>query len=120
MRLQGCSRLSDQAEPTPLDLQLDRHGGLAITWSDGLKATIPLGKLRAACPCAACRHERHEREQTSGGLPVLGASGSVASMSQVENAELVGHYALRIYWGDGHSTGIYDFRLLRELSRAAD
>jgi len=118
--LQGCSRLSDQADPTPLDLQLDRVGGLSITWSDGLKATIPLGRLRAACPCATCRHERHEREQAVGGLPILGASGSVTAMTQVQNAELVGHYALRVYWEDGHSTGIYDFRLLRELSVAAE
>lgn len=112
--------MSDQAEPTPQDLQLDRGAGLSIAWSDGLKATIPLGKLRAACPCAACRHERHEREQASAGLPILGAGGSVAAMGRVQNAELVGNYALRIYWEDGHSTGIYDYRLLRELSVAAE
>ncbi len=30
-------------------------------------------------------------------------------------AELVGRYALQIFWSDGHSTGIYSFHYLREL-----
>lgn len=29
----------------------------------------------------------------------------------------VGRYALRFDWSDGHDTGIYPFRLLRELCR---
>jgi len=32
-----------------------------------------------------------------------------------ERAELVGRYALQIYWNDGHSTGIYSFDYLRSL-----
>ena len=34
--------------------------------------------------------------------------------------ESVGRYALQIHWSDGHSTGIYPFRRLRELAEAAD
>jgi DUF971 family protein len=30
-------------------------------------------------------------------------------------AELVGNYAMRIDFSDGHSTGIYTFEFLREL-----
>lgn len=30
-------------------------------------------------------------------------------------AELVGRYALQIFWSDGHSTGIYTFPYLREI-----
>jgi ATP-binding protein involved in chromosome partitioning len=86
-----------------------------VTWSDGLKASIPLGKLRGACPCAACREERELRERPEAGLPILSSGKTVESMATVEQAELVGHYALRVYWEDGHSTGIYDFGLLRNL-----
>lgn len=28
---------------------------------------------------------------------------------------MVGAYAIRVYWRDGHSTGMYDFELLRRL-----
>ena len=29
---------------------------------------------------------------------------------------LVGHYAIRIFWKDGHSNGIYTFEFLEALS----
>jgi DUF971 family protein len=32
-----------------------------------------------------------------------------------ERAEVVGRYALQIFWSDGHSTGIYAFDYLRSL-----
>jgi DUF971 family protein len=31
------------------------------------------------------------------------------------NVEPVGNYALRIYWNDGHSSGIYSWEHLRNL-----
>ena len=34
-------------------------------------------------------------------------------------ADYVGNYALRITWSDGHDTGIYAFRFLRELLELA-
>ena len=30
--------------------------------------------------------------------------------------EEVGNYAIQLAWGDGHATGIYSFRFLRELA----
>jgi DUF971 family protein len=30
--------------------------------------------------------------------------------------EIVGGYALQLYWADGHNTGIYSFDYLRGLS----
>ena len=36
-------------------------------------------------------------------------------MVTVDEAELVGRYALRIRWKDGHDSGVYDFALLRSL-----
>ena len=32
-----------------------------------------------------------------------------------DRAELVGRYALQIFWNDGHSAGIYAFDYLRSL-----
>ena len=33
--------------------------------------------------------------------------------------EPVGRYAIQIHWSDGHETGIYPFRRLRELDAGA-
>jgi DUF971 family protein len=35
------------------------------------------------------------------------------------DAELVGNYAIRIRFSDGHSTGIYSWRYLRSIDPAA-
>ena len=43
--------------------------------------------------------------------PILGPDGPL----KPKRAELVGHYALQIFWSDGHSTGIYTFEYLRGL-----
>jgi DUF971 family protein len=34
---------------------------------------------------------------------------------QVNRLELVGGYAIQVFWGDGHSTGLYSFDLLRKI-----
>jgi ATP-binding protein involved in chromosome partitioning len=34
--------------------------------------------------------------------------------------ELVGQYAIRIVWSDGHETGIYNFRRLRKDCRCPE
>lgn len=96
---------------TPLELDLRRGEGLRIRWVDGVETNWPLAALRKACPCASCRHEREEA--ASNPLRIIPARVDEADMVNVENAELVGHYALRVAWKDGHDTGIYDYHLLR-------
>jgi DUF971 family protein len=34
---------------------------------------------------------------------------------ELKNVAVVGKYALSLSWGDGHDTGIYSYRYLREL-----
>jgi DUF971 family protein len=34
----------------------------------------------------------------------------------MQSVEPVGSYAIRIYWSDGHNTGIYTWELLRSLA----
>jgi DUF971 family protein len=59
------------------------------------------------CPCAQCVNEYT-------GERVLDPAG-VSDELTVETLDLVGRYALTFRWSDGHQTGIYSFRLLREL-----
>ncbi len=83
---------------------------LSIHWSDGHESFYPYGYLRSKCPCATCEETSPPAEQPVGGLPILGQKPL-----HPERAELVGRYALQIFWSDGHSAGIYAFDHLRNL-----
>jgi ATP-binding protein involved in chromosome partitioning len=41
-------------------------------------------------------------------------SSSIAKDIHAQSCEYVGNYAIRIHWSDGHDTGLYNFKLLRE------
>lgn len=99
----------------PVEIDLERTKQLRIRWADGHESQIPLVTLRKACPCAGCRAQRHEEARDSGQLRVFADDHDEQAMVTAAGAELVGTYALRICWSDGHDTGIYDFGLLREL-----
>ena len=103
---------------TPSDLKLKRREQeLHVTWPDGPAVVFPAAMLRAECPCATCRTEREERSTQL--LPIL--KQATSEKIELTGAQLVGNYAVQLIWSDGHSTGIFDFRFLRELSdRDAD
>jgi ATP-binding protein involved in chromosome partitioning len=102
---------SPQSQPIELNLKRSTH--LEIQWADGHRSVIPVLQLRKACPCAACRAAREERERNP--LAVSQPVRDPHDMVTVDRAELVGNYGLRIRWKDGHGAGIYDFGLLRSL-----
>jgi len=45
--------------------------------------------------------------------------GIGSNSSKMLNVEAVGHYAIRIDWSDGHSSGIYSFDHLRKICGCA-
>ena len=100
---------------TPVNLHLKKSEALDITWADGRHSHLPLRLLRKYCPCAGCQGERDILGRTV--LPIVRTTydGPI----QATGAELVGNYALRIDWADGHSAGIYTFSYLRQLDAAA-
>ena len=96
----------------PRDIAVDRIAHrLTITWQDQHVSDYALRWLRANCPCATCREERRVAALETDMLKL--ASGPPPS-TQIAGAELVGNYAIRLQWTDGHDTGIYAFTLLRE------
>ncbi len=103
-----------QSAPRPLSIELVRTEALRIHWADGVISVYPLAGLRRACPCAGCRGERANAAQSA--LPIAAPIDKQRSMASAENVELVGHYAIRITWRDGHNTGIFDYELLRRLA----
>lgn len=103
------------AQTTPLRLDLKKTERLQIDWQDGHTSIFSISLLRTMCPCALCRQVRQEQQpakKTS--LQIL--PGNFASPITALSAELVGNYAMQIEWSDGHGSGIYSFKYLREIS----
>lgn len=99
---------------TPTNLKLKKDEKLSIDWSDGTHSEFTIARLRKFCPCAACKELRGQMAKSR--LTVLPPGTGQAGPIVVEKAELVGNYALRITWSDGHATGLYSFSYLRELA----
>lgn len=96
----------------PLKIQrLPELRTLRIEWADGYTCEMSYEYLRKCCPCATCNHTRSEARD---GLRVV-TEGPPPSELQIQEISLVGTYAVNFLWSDGHNTGIYSFRLLREL-----
>ncbi len=104
---------SDVSGVRPVELDLHRDERLEVVWDDGHRSVYPLPLLRRACPCATCRSQREQESPSP--LRILKSPLDPARMVTVESAELVGNYAVRFVWRDGHDTGIYEFRALRDL-----
>lgn len=96
--------------PTRLDLKKDR--GLTVEWGDGTTSYYSIAYLRRMSPSAEARALRDEMARNP--LTVLPAGGRAGPLV-AESAELVGHYAIRIRFSDGHDTGIYSWAYLREI-----
>ncbi|MGH3026419.1 MAG: gamma-butyrobetaine hydroxylase-like domain-containing protein [Candidatus Dormibacteraceae bacterium] len=94
--------------PTAIDL-VRAENALHIEWEDGSRSTLSGATLRWACPCAECRGEM--------GVPgrLDRADDLPEDEMTLENAELIGQYALQIAFRSGHATGIYTFPTLRGL-----
>jgi DUF971 family protein len=97
-------------EPPPRALHLDRQRGLHVTFHDGTTAFLSIALLRRMSPSADARTEREA--MASNPLHVL-------SPRAAAGGPLVGNYAVRIRFSDGHETGLYAWGLLRELARSA-
>lgn len=94
----------------PTDLQALREQRLLrITWDDA-SYDLPFAYLRRQCECAHCVNEWT-------GEPILDPA-SVPDDVSIEKMDLVGNYAVRIDWSDGHNSGLYTWLRLRELARA--
>lgn len=93
---------------TPIPQAIHRTDqAVTITWAEDHVGVYPARDLRLACPCAMCVEEMS-------GQPLLDPAAVAADVRPLKIA-LVGAYAIRIDWSDGHNTGIYPYELLWRL-----
>lgn len=97
----------------PVHLDIDRERGLTAEWPDGRKSFYPVAHLRQMSPSADSRQLREELARNP--LTVLPPSTGSRGPLRIEQAEVVGRYALRLTFSDGHSAGIYSWAYLREI-----
>lgn len=80
---------------------------IVITWDGDHVSTYSARALRLACHCATCRDEFTGRE--------LLDPGAIPEDIRAVTLSLVGNYAVKIRWSDGHDTGIYPYQHLLSL-----
>ena len=98
--------------PAPLAIDGLGKTALTVTWEDGHVGVYPGKYLRCRCRCAECIEE-------TTGCKVLD-DHKVPDDIRSMQIELVGGYAISIVWSDGHATGIYSFRNLRDACPCAE
>jgi len=84
-------------DPTPAELRV-RDGGrvLRLSYASGMTVDVAAERLRAATPSA-------DKSAAPAGVTIVGV-------------DTVGNYAARFSFSDGHDTGLYTWKLLRELA----
>jgi|ERR1051325_1242905 DUF971 family protein len=102
------------AAPSKLDLKTDK--GLTVEWGDGSSSYYSIAYLRRMSPSAESRELREKLKKNP--LTVLPASAVSRGPLVAVDAELVGNYAIKIRFSDGHDTGIYSWEYLRSIDPA--
>lgn len=91
----------------PVKIIEENDAEITIVWSDNVETNYNAPQLRRACPCAGCINEWT-------GEKMLDASEIPDDLS-FKHISIVGRYALNFHFSDGHDTGIFSFKFLRDL-----
>jgi DUF971 family protein len=98
-------------EAWPAELRLARDGkSLRVVFDNGTVYDLDAEYLRVESPSAEVKGHTPDQAQL-----VFGKRHVIIS-----RLEPVGSYAVRIIFGDGHSTGLYTWPYLAELGRDRD
>jgi DUF971 family protein len=95
----------------PREIMQQGDAGLRITWADERVCHYAAAALRRSCPCAQCVNEWTGQRML--------APEAISEELSIKDLNIVGRYALNFQWSDGHETGIYSFKYLRELCEEA-
>ena len=101
----------------PIHLDLKKDEGLTVHWADGGRSFYSIDYLRKMSPSADQKQLREEMERNP--LTVLPSTAASSGPLKAIGAEMVGNYAIRVRFSDGHDTGIYSWQYLREIDPEA-
>lgn len=96
---------------SPKHLDIRKDEGLEIEWANGDHVFYSTDLLRKMSPSADAKTTRAELDTNP--LAILPKTSS--EPLTITDASLVGNYAVRLTFSDGHSTGIYSWDYLRSL-----
>ena len=93
--------------PIPEELKLNRQAReLHVRFDDGTQFVLPCEYLRVFSPSAEAKTARARGDLITGKQSV-----------NIERIEPYGTYAVRLYFSDGHDTGIYSWESLYQLGQ---
>ena len=95
-------------EPTQIIEESDSE--FSIKWSDDTETRYSAARLRRSCPCAGCVNEWTGEKMLE--------DGTIPDDLTIKSTAIVGRYALSFTFSDGHDTGIFSFKYLRDLPQA--
>jgi DUF971 family protein len=97
--------------PQPTDIKLRTASRLLeVSFDDGSRFELPFEYLRVFSPSA-------EVKGHGGGEGTLQLGKQDVGISSIEP---VGNYALRLFFDDGHNTGLYSWSVLHQLGKDRD
>ena len=102
------------AQMQPKTIEEFSDTALSILWDDGHQSIYLYEDLRKLCPCASCNQIRKSSQEKAPFKRTIPITINTPNIKPA-TIEPIGQYALRFYWSDRHSTGIYTFQFLREL-----
>jgi DUF971 family protein len=96
------------SNPRPTDIQLHQKSRvLEIRYDDGARFELPCEYLRVLSPSAEVRGHLPGQEKLQVGKEQV----------NITDIQPVGNYAIKIFFDDGHKSGLYDWRYLYLLGR---
>jgi len=94
---------------SPLNVRAHQSDqALELIWTETTSDRLPYHYLRSMCPCASCRDEWS-------GARILDPA-TIRPDLKLDGMEMVGNYAVRLGWNDGHSSGLYTWETLQQLA----
>ena len=91
----------------PIQIVEESETEVSIKWSDDTESHFTAAQLRRACPCAGCINEWT-------GEKMLDVT-KIPDDLTFRKIGIVGRYALNFDFSDGHETGIFSFKYLKDL-----
>ena len=82
---------------------------VTVSWQDGVKTSASAQVLRQQCPCAGCVDEWTNKRTLD--------PAQVPADLRITQVQPVGNYALTFLFSDGHGTGIYPWKHLRDITQ---